>query len=123
MTNNVVKCPRITKNHFKRNKNYKSLHSSSNFSMALFRDFKVCSFSVTAFRRAFALVRRVKSLFYSASKLYLIMSLISVAIQLSADSLLRFTSAISSKISFLFLPFFIFSHSVFLLSIVAAYLT
>ena len=123
MTNNVVKCPRITKNHFKRNKNYKSLHSSSNFSMALFRDFKVCSFSVTAFRRAFALVRRVKSLFYSASKLYLIMSLISVAIQLSVDSLLRFTSAISSKISFLFLPFFIFSHSVFLLSIVAAYLT
>ena len=106
MTNNVVKCPRITKNHFKRNKNYKSLHSSSNFSMALFRDFKVCYFSVTAFRRAFALVRRVRSLFSSASKLYLIMSLFSVAIQDSVDSLLRFIPQLShQKLAFSFFPF------------------
>ena len=122
MTNNVVKCPRITKNHFKRNKNYKSLHSSSNFSMALFRDFKVCYFSVTAFCRAFALVRRVRSLFSSPSKLYLIMSLLSVAKQDVADSLLHFASAISSRISFLFLFFFVFLHSTFLLSIAATYL-
>ena len=123
MTNNVVKCPRITKNHFKRNKNYKSLHSSSNFSMALFRDFKVCYFSVTAFCRAFALVRRVRSLFSSASKLYLIMSLFSVAIQDSVDSLLRFTSAISSKISFLFLSFFVFSHSTLLFTFHCCYIS
>ena len=125
MTNNVVKCPRITKNHSKRNKNYKSLHSSPNFYLALFRlysDFKVCSFSVTAFCRAFALVRRVRSIFSSPSKLYLIMPLLSVAKQDVADSLLHFASAISSRISFLFLFFFVFLHSTFLLSIAATYL-
>ena len=101
--------------------NYKAFNSWSNFFRAISIALIDCSFSVIVFLKELALVNKVKTLSFSASILYLVISASSEAMQSIKSCLAFFAVTISSlsaffSLTFGILPFFRFLHVMILIS-------